>query len=143
MIDAFVDERRSTNDIAAELNHRGTPTPGSSRRLSNPGSGRWTHWRVRDTLKTATGISGTWIYNADAGTIAIPIPSIISKIRHEQLHGRLAETSYGEGATIKRHKYLLGGRVTSPCGAPMHGIARPDRNARTYRCSQSTFDWSK
>jgi hypothetical protein len=26
-----------------------------------------------------------------------------------------------------RYKYLLGGRLTSPCDSNMHGIARPDR----------------
>ncbi len=140
IIDQFVDDRRSTLDIANELNDRGVPTPGAHRKLSNPGTGRWTHRRVRDVLKTATGISGTWTYASGTETIALPIPAIITEPRHQQLRVRLAETSTGAGATQARHTYLLAGRLTSPCGSNMHGTGRPDRDVRIYRCANNVAE---
>lgn len=137
VVDQFIDDRRSTLKIADDLNDRDVPTPGATRRLSNPGTGRWTHRRVRDMLRTATGISGTWTYTTDTHTITLSIPAIISEPRHEQLRQRLAETSTGPGATLARHRYLLGGRLTSPCGSNMQGTGRPDRDARVYRCANN------
>lgn len=135
IIDMFVDERRSTREIAQHLTDQGASTPGAARRLSNQGTGRWMHGRVRDILKTATGISGTWLYTIDDETIRLEIPAIISPARHDRLQARLAETSTGPGATQRRHKYLLAGRLVSPCGANMHGINRSDRDGRAYRCA--------
>lgn len=140
MIEHFVDARRSTREIANDLNDRGVPTPGAHRRLSNPGTGRWTHRRVRDALKTGTGISGTWTYTTDAGTISLSIPAIITEPRHEQLRLRLAETSTGAGATLARYAYLLAGRLTSPCGSNMHGTGRPDRDMRIYKCANNVAE---
>jgi len=140
MIDQFVDSRRSTLEIANDLNDREVPTPGTNRRLSNPGTGRWTHRRVRDVLKTATGISGTWAYTADADTISLSIPAIITEPRHQQLRHRLAETSTGVGATKARYTYLLAGRLAAPCGSNMHGTGRPDRDVRIYKCANNVAE---
>jgi DNA invertase Pin-like site-specific DNA recombinase len=140
MIDQFVDGRRSTLEIANDLNDREIPTPGTNRRLSNPGTGRWTHQRVRDVLKTATGISGTWTYTADAETISLSIPAIVTELRHQQLRQRLAETSTGVGATQARYSYLLAGRLAAPCGSNMHGTGRPDRDVRVYKCANNVAE---
>lgn len=137
MIDQFIDGRHSTLEIANDLNDREVPTPGANRRLSNPGTGRWTHQRVRDVFKTATGISGTWTYTADTETISLSIPAIITEPRHQQLGHRLAETSTGPGATLARYKYLLAGRLTAPCGSNMHGTGRRDRDVRIYKCANN------
>ncbi len=140
MIDELVDQRRTTWEVATGLNADNVPTPSAGRRLSNTGTTRWTHRRVRDTLKSARGIAGTWTYSTAAGTFTISIPAIVTERRLQQLRERLAESSTGANATAKKHEFLLARRVTSPCGHPMHSYARPDSTGRVYRCSHSTAD---
>ncbi|MGE0728430.1 MAG: recombinase family protein [Acidimicrobiia bacterium] len=140
MIDALVDRRLSTWELAAELNEASIPIPSAGRKLSNAGGPRWTHRRVRDTLRTARAIAGTWTYTTSAGTFEIDVPAIVTKQRLQQLRERLAETSTGVNATAKKHQFLLARRVTSTCGHAMHAYARPDGTGRVYRCSQSTAD---
>lgn len=140
MIDALVDRRLTTWELADELNLEGVPTPSAGRRLSNSGSGRWTHRRVREVLSTARGIAGEWTYNTAAGTFTIAVPAIITQQRLEQLRDRLAATSTGANATARKHNFLLARRVTSECGSPMHCYCRPDGTGRVYRCSMSTPD---
>jgi DNA invertase Pin-like site-specific DNA recombinase/rubrerythrin len=140
MIDALVDRRLTTWQLAAELNTESVPTPSQGRKLSSQGSARWTHRRVRETLKTARGIAGQWTYTTTAGDFSIPIPAIVSEARLQQLQDRLSETSTGRNATAKKHAFLFARRVTSECGSPMHGYARSDSTGRAYRCSMSTAD---
>lgn len=140
MIDALVDRRLTTWQLAAELNANNTPTPSAGRALSHPSAKRWTHRRVRDLLKTARAIAGRWIYSTAAGSYELAIPAIVTEARLDQLRARLAETSTGRNATKKKHTFLLARRVTSPCGHPMYSYARPDGTGRVYRCSMSTAD---
>ena len=140
MIEALVDRRLTTWELAAELNNDRIPIPSAGRKASNTGSPRWSHRRVRDILKTARGIAGRWTYTSSAGSFTIAVPAIVSEQRHQQLHERLAETSTGRNATKKKHNFLLARRVTSECGHTMHGYARPDGTGRCYRCSMSTSD---
>jgi site-specific DNA recombinase len=140
MIDALVDRRLTTWELAAELNGDNVPTSSAGRRVSNSGSPRWTHRRVRDLLKTARAIAGEWTYETSAGRFTIPIPAIVTQQRLQQLRERLAETSTGRNATAKKHDFLLARRVTSECGNPMHCYCRPDGTGRAYRCSMSTAD---
>jgi hypothetical protein len=108
--------------------------------VSNSGSPRWTHRRVRDVLKTARAIAGDWSYETSAGTFTIPIPAIVTQQRLEQLRDRLTATSTGANATTRKHSFLLARRATSECGNPMHCYCRPDGTGRVYRCSMSTAD---
>ena len=140
MVDCLVDERLTTWEIAAALNAREVPTPSAGGRRGSSTSKRWTHRRVRETLAAATCIAGTWTYNSAAGQITLEVPAIINEARLEQLKIRLAETTTGPGATKHKHFFLLARRITSECGNPMHGYARPDGTGRAYRCSTSTAD---
>ncbi len=140
MIHALVDRRLTTWELAAELNTDHTPTPSSGRKVSNPGTPRWNHRRVREILATARGIAGTWTYNTSSGTYTIAVPAIVTEERLQQLRDRLAESSTGRGATNRKHTFLLARRVTSECGNPMHSYARADGSGRVYRCSMSTAD---
>lgn len=140
MIDALVDRRLTTWQLAAELNTDNIPTASKGRRLSNGGSPRWTHRRVRDVLTSAKGIAGQWVYTTAAGTFTLQIPAIVTEQRLDQLRERLAESSTGRNATAKKHPFALARRVISECGNPMHGYARPDGTGRVYRCSMSTAD---
>jgi site-specific DNA recombinase len=137
MIDLLVGQRMTTWDVAAELNARGVPTAAASRKVTNAGSPRWTHRRVRDLLVTAKAIAGTWTYKSSVGTIKVDIPPIVTVERLAQLQGRLSETSTGKGATLRRNEYLLAGRLTSQCGATMHGTAKPGGGTRVYLCWRS------
>ena len=136
MIDALVDRRLSTWLLAAELNEAHVPTASRGRRLSNTGSTRWTHRRVRDLLTSARGIAGNWTYTTAAGTFALQIPAIVTEQRLSQLHERLAESSTGRNATTKMHPFLFARRATSECGSPMHGYARPDGTGRVLTDAQ-------
>lgn len=140
MIDALVDQRLTTWQVAAELNASHTPTASAGRALSHPAATRWTHRRVRDLLKTARAIAGQWTYSTAAGSYELAVPAIVTEARLQQLQERLAETSTGRNATKKKHIFLLARRVTSVCGHPMHSYARPDGTGRVYRCSKSTAD---
>lgn len=141
MIDALVDQRLSTNQVAEELNQRSVPTPSTSRRRSPKNPTRWNHRRVRDVLSTANGISGTWTYKTASGDIPIAVPAIIDETRHAQLRTRLKETTTGPGATKRKYTYLLSGRLRSACGAMMYGLPPADATrARVYQCTMSTSD---
>lgn len=137
MISALVDDRRTTWEVAADLNAKGVPTASESRKTANRGTPRWTHRRVRQLLSDAQGIAGTWHYKTSAGTFTLQIPPIVTEQRLEQLRIRLAETSTGKNATRKRYTYLLAGRITSPCGHNMHAMAKPGGTNRVYRCSMN------
>ena len=127
-IRCLVDEHLSTLATARRLNTLG--------HLPRKG-GRWNHQSLRHQLRDARGLSGRWTFRtADHGqrqTIEIAIPAIVSPERHAQLLEVLAATS-----TVVEHRgvYLVSGRLVSPCGAPMYGIYRKDRDSRAYRCKQ-------
>ena len=140
MIDALVDRRLTTWQLAAELNGDKVPTASTGRALSNNGAPRWTHRRVRDVLKSARGIAGQWVYTTAAGTFTLQIPAIVTEQRLDQLRERLADSSTGRNATSQKHPFALARRVTSECGNPMHGYARPNGTGRVYRCSMGTPD---
>lgn len=138
IIDAFVDGRLSSHEIAGSLTARGVPTPAAGRGTANRGSPRWTHRRVRALLASATHIAGTWSYGTPPAMITVAIPPIIDEARLEQLQARLEQTA-GE-RIVRKHFFLLARRITSPCGAVMYGFARRDGTGRVYRCSMSTPD---
>lgn len=139
----LVDDRMSTSKAARELNSLG---------LLPRSASRWTQQALRGQLKASEGISGRWTYrrpsrkgkpgkdplNHYGPPITISIPAIISPERHEALRAALARTSTGEGATKRKHPYLLSHRLTSPCGQPMHGLTN-DYKTSMYKCAQS---WS-
>jgi site-specific DNA recombinase len=140
MVAAFVDDSSSTASIAADLNARSVPTASTNRKIANRATGRWTHAQVRFLLSACRATTGTWTYRTSTGAINIEVPAIMTAERYEQLQRRVAETSTGKGSTTRRHPYLLGGRITSPCGFSMHGMTKPDGTNRVYRCGNSTYE---
>lgn len=127
--DLLVTQRLSTGQVAKELNGRGM----LPRRAP-----RWDSHSVRGLLLDATAISGRWQWRrpgraAGGPPITVVTPVIITPEMHERLRARLDETKTGH--TRHDDRYMLAGRITSPCGGRMYGMTA---TASYYRC-QYTF----
>jgi len=128
-VDLLVVQRLSTGQVAKELNGRGM----HPRRAA-----RWSTNNVRHLMLDTTAISGKWVWRRPGRTaqgppITLVTPAIITAETHERLRARLAETKTGH--TRHDDRYMLAGRITSPCGGRMYGLTS---SAPVYRC-QHTF----
>ncbi len=126
-VDLLVGQRLSTGQVAKELNGRGM----RPRRAP-----RWNGHNMRRLMQNATAISGKWVWRrpgreSGGPPITMVTPAIITAEMHERLRARLAET----GHTRHDDRYMLAGRITSPCGGHMYGMTS---SAPVYRC-QHTF----
>ncbi|MFN0026726.1 MAG: recombinase family protein [Acidimicrobiales bacterium] len=133
IIDAVIDHHHTPSEIAADLNSRNVPTPATSRRGAP--TTIWTGARIRSLLLNAKAITRSWPYHTNVGTIHVTVPAIITEQRLGILYQRLNHPSFTTTRT-RRHRFLFSRRITSPCGHPMYGYARPDDTGRAYMCSQ-------
>ncbi|HET6875405.1 MAG TPA: recombinase family protein [Acidimicrobiales bacterium] len=127
MVDMLVELRMTTGQAAAELNARGIRP-----RLSP----RWNGHAIRNLLRNADHLSGTWTWRHPrhqyrTAPITLEIPAILDAATHERLKGRLADSSQPQ--TRRTERYLLAGRIRSPHNTPMWGLTN---GARVYRCSE-------
>ncbi|MGI8751808.1 MAG: recombinase family protein [Acidimicrobiales bacterium] len=126
-VECIVDRGMSTWDTAASMNAMGMrPRKAAS----------WTGHRLRDVLLNASALSGTFVWREGRkGETAIPVPPILTAERHEALRGALALTR--RATTYRKHFYLLGARIVSPCGHRMHGYTSDGElgpSAPVYQC---------
>lgn len=126
-VDLVVGERMSTGRAAAELNAAG---------LLPRRAARWHAAMLRELLVRHEGLSGHYVWRrlglgAAGAPVSLQIPAIITPEAHERLRARLAETA--RGRTVYANRYLLVGRLTSPCGEPMWG--QTAQVGSMYRCA--------
>ena len=138
-VDLVVRERQSTWQAARTLNAEGLHPRPHPRNL-----GRWTHRALRQMLRESNHWTGTWTYRRRGPSrqkkflgppVTVHIPPLLDDTDFELLKHRLAQTSTPPPRKDMAPQYLLSGRITSPHGAPMHGIRRRDRDSRVYCCA--------
>jgi DNA invertase Pin-like site-specific DNA recombinase len=93
---------------------------------------RWEHTQLRRALSAPT-LSGHWSYGTGPDAIEIAIPPIIEPERHAAVLDALGGWSL-KGPRREVYYPLSHGILHGLCGAPMHGMSRPDREYRVYRC---------
>lgn len=138
-VDLVVRERLSTWQAVRALNAE------SLHPRSRPrDAGHWTHRSLRQMLRNSDHWTGTWTYRRRGPRrqksflgppLVVAIPPLLDDADLQLLRQRLAETSTPAPRQDLAPQYLLSGRITSPHGAPMHGIRRRDRDSRVYCCS--------
>jgi DNA invertase Pin-like site-specific DNA recombinase len=118
----------TTGEAAAELDRLGT------RPRRSP---QWTHWNLRRLLLDGRGLSGQWPWRREGrdgrtgeDEVVVAIPAILSPEEHEHLRAVLATTTTHHD---KWRSYLLSGRIVSPHGRCMQGVAGRGEQ-RWYQC---------
>lgn len=93
---------------------------------------RWRHTQLRNILSSPT-LGGRWSYGVGPDAIEVAIPAILEPERYAALREVLRATA-SIGPRREVYYPLSHGMLRGTCGATMHGMSRPDREYRVYRC---------
>lgn len=94
---------------------------------------RWEHANLRRVLLSPT-LGGAWTYKSKTGPVEMGVPAILEPVRRAALLDALGATSTGPRSVTGNVHLLSHGRLVGACGAAYHGLSRPERESRWYRC---------